>query len=201
MPMGVVNDHDFESELNNVSTPPRNPIPPVKEEKEPVIEGVVEELPHKGRSVGDVNVPLVLQKIIGETAAIEGRSSAVKLAEGLGISPSSVSAYTKGAASTATYDQPKDELKEFIDGRKKKLSRKALHRLNLALHYITKQKLQDAKLGEIVNVASAMSQVARNLAPPEPKNPTVEVNNKPTFVLYRPELKSEDKYEVIHSRE
>jgi predicted transcriptional regulator len=207
MPMGVVSDSDFESELSNVvptTTVPTSTTPPdsfglITPGNIPTAEVV--DMPHRGRQEGDVNVPPVLQKIIGETANIEGRSAAVKLAEGLGISPSSVSAYTVGAKSTATYDKPDDELKEYITTRKKKLSKKALNRLNLALHHMTNMKFNDAKLGELVGVANCMSQVVRNLAPPEPKNPTVEVNNKPTFLLYRPELKSEDKYEVIHSRE
>lgn len=211
MPMGIVSDSDFQSELDNVSSSNPPAIIPPQSKPEPLIpadiptqhpiDGIVETIPHRGRSVGDVNVPPVLQKIIGETAAIEGRSAALKLAEGLGVSPSSVSAYANGATSTATYNEPKDELKEFIDWRKKRLSKKALGKLNLAIEHITRTKLVDAKLGELVGVANAMSQVTRNLTPPEPKNPLVEVNNKPTFVLFRPELKSEDKYEVIHSRE
>jgi hypothetical protein len=206
--MGIVSDSEFDSELSNVSVHTPKSIPPqsvpsefIPTGTESVPTGQIVDIQSPGRKEGDLNVPETLRKLIGETSVIEGRSAALKLGEAFGVSPSSVSAYAVGATSTATYHEPDNDLKNYIDGRKRRLSKKALQRLNLAINHITEGKLADAKLGEIVGVATAMSQVVKNLAPPEPKQAPVTVENKPVFMLYAPATKKEEAYDVIHSRE
>lgn len=66
----------------------------------------------------------------------------------------------------------------------------ALDKLNAALEHISGEKLGEAKLGELSNVARNMSQVARDMAPEsEDAGLTVMIFNTPE--------RSKDDYEVI----
>ncbi len=232
MPMGIVSDSDFLSELDNGSVSsttrqsPRIPIispsdgstdeksvsdiPTQIIESESVDDmdllestectGIIEQCNNPGRKSGDVNVPDTLRKIIADTAITEGRSAALKLASSLGISPSSVSAYTDSKTSTSS-EKSDESLSQFITNRKKKLGKRALAKLSLALDHITEEKLKDAKPAIVANVAVSMSHIVRNMEVDPEKTGRGDIINKPVFVLYSPPQKSEDKYEVIHSRE
>jgi len=73
MPIGIVSDTDFQSELDRLSGSIKSVSVPVS--------GTIEQLPTKGRNTGDNNVPESLRKIIGEDAAINGRQSALQIAK------------------------------------------------------------------------------------------------------------------------
>src|SRR5215203_3209703 len=100
MAMGIVSEEDFNSELGKIG-PSKKPdaIP------SPTKIAEVMDLPSKGRGKDNVEVPNSVRNLIGLEALNEGRASALELAKQFGISPSSVSAYTQGAKSTATYDE------------------------------------------------------------------------------------------------
>jgi hypothetical protein len=194
-PMGIVSDSDFLNEFNNsgVEIPVDGPGP---------ITGSIEEIKQSGRSEGDTNVPDVLRKIIGEHSQLEGRSSALELAGAFGISPSSVSAYNAGATSTATIDKPKDELIEYLNDRKKKLSKRAMKKLGIALARLDNTKLADCTGPQLAHVALTMSNVVKNLEPSSTNSSDNDRGVKaPVFVIMTPQVKSEDAYAVIHSRE
>lgn len=183
MPMGIVSDSDFDKELkrNQTNLPSEVTIKPID----------------KGRGLGNVGVPESLRKVIGETSVTDGREEAVKLAESFGISPSSVSAYANGATSTSTYaDQPN---RTHIDQAKIRIASKARKKLMLAIGGITKEKLGEANARTLAGIAKDMSAVVKNMEPDTPKVP--EGNSGPTFVIYAPQYRKEEHFEVVHAKE
>ena len=211
MPMGIVDDSAFESELSSLRDSPIHkptipfiPAPSVSESPTPSSIGNTEILPAetntRGRKPGDVNVPESLRSFIAVTAVNEGRDAALALAKDFGISPSSVSAYSNGATSTKSYNQPSEQIKGVVDKAKKKISIKARKRLNLALENITAEKLAEAKVRDVAAIAKDMAVVMKSMDPDDDSTGKI-VNNGPTFMIYAPPVKSESDYPVIHSRE
>jgi predicted transcriptional regulator len=177
MPMGIVSDAEFDNELQDSSR-----------EKASV---TILPLPTKGRKEGDVNVPDSLRKIIGETAITDGRESATELAKSFGISPSSVSAYTNGSRSTATYDE-KPDVKNIKNAREK-VAVRAIHKLNLALSSLTKDKMQMTKARDLAAIAKDMSVVSKNMT----GEGDVEGRQTPQILFYAPQFRQESHYETI----
>ena len=191
MSMGLVNDEDFECELNKGSQSNWNKATSIDSAK-------IIESPNKGRALGDVEVPESLRKIIGETSELDGRKEAVALAKMFDISESSVSAYAHGSTSTANYNKPDTEIgsiNEHINKSKERISNKARSRLFQSLKYITDEKL---KKEESVAI---LSQVARNMATivkeMEPSVNTSNENNGIQFIFYSPHIKTEEVYDTI----
>jgi hypothetical protein len=178
--IGIVSDEQFEQEIaNTVITP---------------VPGIIKEVPHRGRKQGDVNVPDGIRKIIGEESVINGRGSAIELAKDFGVSPSSVSAYAKGATSTASYHKPEASLTNYLTGRRQRITKKALRVLHSSLDNITPEKLKDLKTKDVASIAKDMSVIAKNM---EPKVEQGSNENKPQFVVYAPQIKDERTYETI----
>jgi DNA-binding transcriptional regulator YdaS (Cro superfamily) len=184
MPMGVVNDADFDKETANSGVP---------------ITGHVTTIPRPGRKEGDVQVPESLRKIIGETSEIEGRKSALELAESLGISPSSVSAYANGATSTATYNTPDTDITTHIKERKTKVVGSALTRLTRAMGALTKDKIATSSAKEISGIAKDMAQVVKLMEPESTDNN--QSVRAPQFLVYAPTMIDERKFEYIQAKD
>jgi len=179
MAIGIVTDEEFNKELGNIAP-----------ERAQVIE-----LPHKGRSDGDMNVPESLRKIIGEDAVLNGNKSAIQLAESLGISASSVTAYKKGATSTATYDSPKPAIISHINKSRARAIKKASKTLNASLEAITQEKLDYTDAKDLAVIAKNMSGIIKDLEPPQ----SIEDGSvqKPQFVVYAPTFRDERSYDSI----
>lgn len=175
MPMGIVSNDEFELEVSKVE---------------------IKFLPSKGRDKGDNNVPDSLRKIIGETSKIDGRGSALDLASRFNISPSSVSAYSNGSTSTATYDERPNA--NHINNAKERISKRARIKLMSALNHITNDKLENSKAHELSGVAKDMSAIVKNM---EPDNPMVNNPGGPTFVFYSPQFRDERNFDIIHVKE
>jgi hypothetical protein len=186
MPMGVVNDDDFEKEVNNSGIP---------------ITGDIINMPRPGRKEGDVNVPESLRKIIGETSELEGRKSALELAAHLGLSPSSVSAYSNGANSTATYNTPDNGLSDHIKGRKQKVVGSALTRLTRAMTSLTKDKIATSSAREISAIAKDMAQVVKMMDDTPANDGANSGVRAPQFLVYAPTMIDERRFEVIQAKE
>jgi hypothetical protein len=187
MGIGIVSNEEFEKALNKSV-----PLPTPKVE---IVDG-----PVKGRGKGSNEVPQSLRNIIGEEAIINGRGNALDLAKVFGLEGASVSAYTNGSTSTATYNkQPGlDKLNES----KLRVSGRALKRLNLALSSLTPEKLQDTKAVELASVARSMSAIIKDMEPESPHSSMEGGGNiGPTYILYAPQIKEERQYEVIDARE
>jgi hypothetical protein len=189
MPMGLVTDQDWESELEEDSTNEVNDRSELAE---------IKNIPTLGRGTGNPNVPDVLRKVIG-SAASEERQVGLRVAEMFGISDSSVNAYSVGATSCSTYNKPQESLGKFIRDRKVVITKRASNKLLKALNAITDESLQECKPTELAMVAKSMSSVVRDMEP----NATQLVSDKggPTFVFYTPKLVTEEHFETIEVKE
>lgn len=208
MAMGIVSPKDFERELKQldeiketIPVPSQlETIPVIREASIEKMQTTIQPMESKvGRGKGNTEVPSSLRMIIGEEAATNGRANALNIAKDFGISPSSVSAYTKGATSTASIDNPHlEQLKHINDG-KVRLGKRAKAKLIMALNAITEDKINGAKLHEVSGVARDMATIMKQM---EPSSDGMNMNNSgPTFVFYKPEVKSEDDYPTAHVRE
>lgn len=204
MGLGVVSDVDFAQELNNVRRVDAR-IP----DDEPIIEGVeqtpivpeiirddirVSERKSRGRSHGDVNVPDSLRKLIANEHLEKGREAALEFAKEFGLSASSVSAYAKGATSTASYSSPSMDLQKYLTKRKTRLTKKALKVLQASLDEITPDKLSQLKVKDCASIAKDMSVISKNL---EPDKETEAGAQRPQFVIYAPQVRDERSYDTI----
>jgi predicted transcriptional regulator len=189
MAIGIVSNDDFARELERLNSSSKvNSV--VKQEV------VIEDIPSKGRNDGDVNVPESLRKVIGATHATEGREAALQLANMFGISDSSVSAYANGSTSTKSYHNPVKNLREHINKRKERVSKRAFGKMNDALQAINPDKLSDCNARELASVAKDMSVIIKNMEPP-PAPINEGDGNKPQFIIFAPQFKKEEHYETI----
>jgi predicted transcriptional regulator len=187
MSIGIVSDAELNEEVERLT--PSRPRPEVKR---------IQKESH-GRNEGDVNVPDSLRAIIGEDAVINGRSSAIKLAREFGISSSSVSAYAKGATSTASYDSPSKSLISHINKSRRRAIGKAQKTLNSALSAISQEKLDYADPKDLASIAKDMTVVIKNLEPSKEAT-SAESGAQQQFVIFAPTFKEEKAFETIDVR-
>jgi len=184
MPMGIVSNADFQKELDNSGN------------REQVSPALVKEI-SRGRGEGNVEVPNALRNIIGDTAITNGRKDAVELASNFGISPSSVSAYTNGATSTASYGETPN--KDVMDGTRLRIQSKARAKLIKAIHGITDDKLAVTNAKDLAGIAKDMAAVVKTM---EPENKKVEgEKGGPTFIFYTPQTRKEETFDVVFTKE
>lgn len=197
--MGIVSDSDFISEVKNTSAD-KSSLSNKSNPPEPLNRPTIVDIVKPGRKEGDVNVPSSLRQLISGTSINEGRQNALDLAKNFGISPSSVSAYSHDSTSTSTYDKTDSDLVKHNDAAKQRVSKRARRKLMMALNGITLDKIEAAKLTDISGVARDMSTIMKNM---EPKVVEDGNANKPNvqFVFFKPEIKSEESYGIVHVRE
>lgn len=205
MGMGIVSDKEFDSEFTHLNPDARNKMIKDKESNSSdssnsineSVTGEIIDAPTRGRGKNNFEVPDGLRKLIGEESAINGRQAGVELAQSLGISPSSVSAYDVGATSTSTYDERPNE--SHINNSKARVAKKARGKLLGALRHITKDKLESSSAKDLAGVAKDMAAVIKVMEPEQPK--AVVNDNGPKFVFYAPQFKKEMNYEVVQAKE
>jgi predicted transcriptional regulator len=194
MPIGIVSDADLQKELASYSSGKRTEL--VVPDK--VLEGTIIDKPARGRSSGDTNIPDSLRAIIGEDALLNGRASALQIAEDFGISPSSVSAYAKGATSTASYNEPKSSIIGHINKARERAIKRAGKTLNAALGSITQEKLDYTDPDKLSGIAKDMSVIIKNL---EKQVEVGDVKQTPQFVIFAPQFRDERSFDVITVQE
>jgi len=199
MAMGIVSDKDFHKEISN--TNPSAKKLEKKDEAKPIVPladiGEVIDIPTAGRRDGDVNVPNSLRQIIGESSLSDGRQESVELARQFGISPSSVSAYAKGATSTASYNETPNQ--SIIAKSRIRVQKRATNRLMQALAEITPEKLAVTKARDLAAIAKDMSAVVKTMEP-ESDAPD-KASSLPQFLVYAPQFRDERSFEVIYAKE
>lgn len=185
MGLGIVNDIEFEKELTRSVS------------KEVV--GKVVDNPEKGRGKDNNEVPDSLRQIIGEESVINGRESALALADVFGVSKSSVSAYANGSTSTKSYD--KQPGLDKLNQSRLRVSTKARNRLHLALNSLTKEKLEDTKAVDLAVVARSMSAIVKDMEPELPRSVDGNNGTGPTYIFYAPIIRDEKHYDIVNARE
>lgn len=183
--MGICSDEDFDKELGKLSEQP-------KEVPAEIIDI------NRGRGEGNLGVPESLQKVIAEESVISGRPGALGLARAFGLSDSSASAYANGSTSTSSYNKPNATLKNQVENAKRRVARTARQKLSLALSKITDEKLDDVKARDLAGIAKDMSAVVKNMEPSTIEDPR---SNGPTFVIYAPQTRREESFDVVHVSE
>lgn len=167
MPLGIISDEELQAELSNSSV----------------------EYKSRGRNAAP-EVPNEIRKLIAEEANLG--TSAKELSETFKVSESSVSAYKKGATSTASYNKPEAELKKHRDAIREAVLAKAQKRLENSLDALTAERIGEAKPRDIAGIAKDMSVVMKNMTPEvEQTAPGVQ------FVINVPAVKKESDYEII----
>lgn len=203
MPLGIVSDSDYLKELGlNVPAPETKEsveLPDTTEEVQ-VPEVVEDTRETSGRGKHNYEVPSGVRKLIGGSVIEEGRPAGLAIAEFLGISNSSVSAYTKGANSTASYNEPKKELTDFLHKTRKRISKKASAKLFKALEVIDEESLSKLSALEASTVAKNMSAIMGQMTPPPDNKNAININ-APSMVFYIPKMASEDTFDVVHANE
>ncbi len=186
MPLGILSDEEFESEIskskngngklsdNNGQQETNARFDFLKRGR-----GPVEEKPESAR------------KLIGEMA-IQGEPAKVIERE-FGISASSISAYKNGATSTASYNQPDENLKKHTDGVRDKIVKRAKKKLFMALDGINEDKLADCDAKGLSSVAKDMSTVIRNMEPEVSEKNNIHGN----FIFLVPPMRKETDYPII----
>lgn len=190
MGMGIVSDKDFDSELVNtkaISIPPTTPK-----------SATVIDVPSAGRNEGDVNVPNSLRNIIGDTAVTDGRQEAIALAKSFGISPSSVSAYSNGATSTASMDRTPNS--PVINKAKIRVQSRARKTLMAALDGITPDKLAESKARDLAGIAKDMATIYKSMEPEDTESSKAG-QQLPQFVVYAPTFRDERSFDTIYAKE
>lgn len=198
MPLGIVSDSEFEAEYNNTnpSSPKSNPK---EEESDRNVNEIVGEIVIPvplGRGKGNVEVPEALRKLIGEAGHNGNRSEAMELASYYDISSSSTSAYSHGATSTASYNEPNPDLKNHLIKSKERIIKRAHNKLLSTLAEITPDKLERAKVKDLAVVAKALSGVIKDI---EPNKLDESVDKRPQFIVYAPRMVKEEHYDIINA--
>lgn len=179
MPLGIVSDEEFDRQIREVPS---------------LSDGVIKPI-IKGRGEGNVQVPDMLRKIIGENAVEEGNQATKVLTDFLGISDSSMTAYKKGATSTTTYDNPTPTLGSHIAKTKQRIAKRASNKLGLALSKITDEKLDAAKAIELSSIAKNLSGIIKDMEPDDTGRR--DPSNGPSIVIFAPQMAKEEVYDVI----
>jgi len=191
MPIGIVSDEEFNTEVERLE---RSPVPELKPAQ-------VIDIPRPGRSEGDNNVPDSLRALIADDKVQNGRRSATQFAKMFDVSPSSVSAYSNGATSTSTYDKPNKELASALRQSKDRITKKATKILNKTFENITEDKLMDAKLTDLALVAKTMSGIIKDMEPASERKDTGVNINGPSIVMYNPGFAKESSFETVEALE
>jgi hypothetical protein len=190
MPIGLVSDELLERELRNLNGRSQDNAPVSQEVQ-------IIQSPTKGRSEGDNNVPDSLRQIIGEEAVINGRQSALQIAGQFGISPSSASAYARGATSTTSYNSPSKSIISHINKSRQRAIGKAQKTMNGALNAITQEKLDYTDAKDLSAIAKDMSVIIKNLEPDRDVVPSNDQTKGPQFVIFAPQFRREESFDVI----
>lgn len=182
MAIGIVSDDEFDAELESIKeTPTRVEI--IEKQK-------------KGRSENDVNVPDVIRNIIGEDHLVNGRTSALALAETFGVSKQSASAYANGATSTKTYNEPNKKLGKHLEKVKNRIKKTASQKLEEVLTHVTSDKMEAASLRTLTGAARDLAGVVKDISPSD-ESDLNGGSNTPKFILYAPQFVQENNFETI----
>jgi hypothetical protein len=204
MALGIVTDTDFEKELNNSSHTTKTvmtDIPPRASNSEVIIPTIVEN-PSVGRTPDVSNVPQSLRKILAETHAVEGLGRAQELANSLipgGISQPTLSTYGNGQISRGNHKSSEsNDLLNYVNGRKTKITKRALNKINLAMSLMDEDKLNSCDAKELSAITKDMAQVVKHM---EPEQREDRKSEPVQFIMYAPQVRTENNYDVVVAKD
>lgn len=198
MAMLITSDDDFNKEMERLGLTPSIKSEPVPEEitvEDSPIETVLIEQIQRGRGPAK-EIPSEIRQFIAQES-LEG-AKAKDLAEAIGVSESSISAYKNGATSTATYNKPDDELMNHVSRVKSAIATSARNKLMAAISSLSEEKIAASSAKAIAGIAKDMATVVKQL---EDKNDGEEKGPKVQFVFFAPKVKPESFFPVIEVQE
>jgi hypothetical protein len=219
MPLGIVSNTDFEVERQNSDSQFEviNNYNPNDYKKSEIIEvnkdtentnseepraltPIITSAQITGRKSDIGNVPQSLRKILAEEAVMGGNKSAQQLMDGLGmnLSQPTLSTYKRGEVSPDIPTNDSKDLCDYINGRKNKIGKRALNRLNLALAHLDEAKLQGLEARELSGVAKDMAIIAEKM---EPKQKEQEKVAPVQFIMMAPQINNEAHYETVVAKD
>lgn len=182
MPLGFISNEELASEMNRFGIAPSG-------EEQPARADIIEfKQTTRGRGNKSSTPESVRAFIASE--AIAGASPDV-LSEELNISKSSISAYKNAATSTASYNNPDENLAREINNVRARIIGPAQAKIISAINSITEEKLNGSKARDAASIASAMSTVVKNLSPELGKESSVKI------AIFAPRKSEEEDYEII----
>lgn len=207
MAMLIVDDNIFEAEMARLGLRPS--IGKDKDKEESDIKESEQEAPPdiitpdviaKAAEIVDIKrgrgsipeVPSPIRQFVAEES-LNG-TPAKELAESLGLSQSSISAYKNGATSTATYNKPDADLRNHVDKVKSAIATKARNRLIAAIDSLTDDKIEATGAKVASEIARNMSVVIKNL---EEQKKEEEKPNQVQFVFFAPKVREESFFPSI----
>lgn len=179
MALGIVSDDIFEVEAGISNTTPSAVV-------------IQRQVP-MGRPADTLNTPESIRRIIGDAAVESGRSDALEVGEFFGVSPSSISAYAKGATSTASYNKPSNSLGKHINITKERITKRAVNRLNKTFDALTDDKFTEASGPELATMAKSFAAIVKDMSPVEERTSGPQVQ----FVIHTPPIAREEKFATI----
>lgn len=179
MALGIVSDDIFEVEAGISNTTPSAVI-------------IQHQVP-TGRPTDTLNTPESIRKIIGDTAVESGRQNALEIGEFFGVSNSSVSAYAKGATSTASYHKTDKALSKHINITKERIAKRAVNRLNKTFDALTDDKFSEASGPELATMAKSFAAIVKDMTPEAERQSGPQVQ----FVIHTPPITKEEKFTTI----
>lgn len=174
MAMGIVSDADLNKEKAS---------------------GSIVNLPKPGRKENDKNVPPAVRQAIADAVLENGRSEALQIADMFGVSNSSVSAYTRGATSTAHNKESDDSLRKSNASKRDGIVTKAQSALTSAIAQITEAKLSNLNAVECSQVAKNMATIVKDFTPDLQERADLTAH----ITIYAPPLIDESKFPVINA--
>lgn len=190
MAIGLVDDALFEQELAKLNIPADKDKSATYE----VPNAIVRDPKPLGRGEGTKNVPEPVRELVAELA-INGVPHK-EISQALQVSQSSISAYQKGATSTATIDTPVERLANHVKQLKLGIATKAKEKLDSALDNITDDKIKDLSANKLGQLARDMSSIVKDMSDDDTDN------ERPVqVVFFSPRPTSRNEYDVIVANE
>ena len=212
MPLGIVSDKEFESQLESIhdsfnkSIPLVDNIPPraleIPTENNPtVLVPSIVDSPTAGRNKDVLNIPQSLRKIVAETTFMEGAKRANDLLNGLGVNGLHQPTLSKLANGVTTFGKETKNSKDItnhLNNRKTKISNRALNKINLALANMSAEKFEELEMRELSAIAKDMAEVAKKM---EPSKSEEDKKEPVQWVVYAPQIKQENHYEQVVAKD
>lgn len=190
MPFLIVTEDEYQKEISKLDSS----VPTKVDENETGAANIIEsELTRHEIERGRGNTPEIpqpLREVIAEEK-LSGTPSSV-IQKHFNVSASSISAYTHGSTSTASYNKPVDQLTKV----RNRVSSRAANRLNDALKALATKDLTQEKARDIADIAKSMSTVFEKISPVKQQE-DADANKHLHLHMYVPKMKTVEDYEII----
>lgn len=217
MPLGIVSDSEFDAErqnsdslhesnspgenhLNNTKIDFEDSIKPSEETEEVKIPEIITSSQIAGRHEGIGNIPQSLRKVLADDVITNGVKSAQSLVSGLGmkVSQPTLNTYGNGETSPGSNTPASQDMFEYVNGRKAKITKKALNKINMALELIDSSKMAGLDARELTGIAKDMAVVVDKMQPAKKE----ETKKDPVqFIMMMPQMHQENHYETVVAKD